>query len=441
MDCKTAADLLVAYARCELSAEQTAQLEKHLAECPACRWNAEAARKTVQLLTQAAEPDTVALATDLVTEAVKAGASDLHVIPQRDWVEVSLRVDGVLRPVRRLPRASHSALVGRFLTLSELNPFEYRRAQFSRLQVRIDDHDYHLRVTLLPTAWGPALSLRLLPEPLELGLEGLGFSPANRDLMLKLLRQPCGLVVVSGPAGSGKTTTLYACLHELANPSISLLTVEESVAYMLEGVRQIIVDYTAGFDHATALRAAMQSDPDVIMVDFLRDQATATEAINLALSGHLVLAGLHAQDAPSAVQRLLSLGLDPTLVADSLIATTCQRLVRRICTGCRRERPSSAADQAFLREQGVSDIPKVLPGGSGCEACRGTGYRGRTTIAEILPMTPELIGAIADGGYTAEIGAAAMSQTMAQDGAQKALEAVTTVAEVSRVTRSPYRVG
>ena len=442
MDCRQAEELMVAYARGELAQTEAAELEKHLRTCPACRWNADAARKTLDVLKQAAEPDIVALTSEIIGAAIAEGASDIHIEPRQQDASIRLRVDGVLRDIRTIPKSVYLALVARIHVMGDMDPFELRVPQQSRIHIRRDDRDYHIRVTGLPAYWGPRLTLRILPPSFqgESGLAEIGFSPPNLAALRELLRRPCGLIVLSGPIGAGAKTTAYACLQEVNREGISVFSVEDAVDVVLPGVTQVSLNRKMGLDYPAALRAVMRSDPDVVLVGELPDEPTAVAAADLALTGHLVLATLHAPDAAGAVRRLMDLGLQSHVLAGSLLATLSQRLVRRVCPECREEYDLPADEIAFLHQCGIEDVPKRLWRGAGCDYCRRTGYRGRTAIHEILVIDDALVAALADGSYAAGMGLRAIRRTIARDGAERALEGVTTVWEARRVTSgSPRR--
>lgn len=436
MQCEQAQELLVAYARGELPESQAADLEEHLDTCPSCRWSADAARRTVAILQQSAEPDIVELVNEILGTAIDRRASDIHVEPGRDEVVVRLRIDGVLHELRKLPKSSHRALTARIQTMGFADPFEARTPQFARIQVARQDREYDMRVTLLPAYWGHRITMRILDKgSVDLtGLDSIGLFEENLAALRDLLHRPTGLVVFAGPAGAGLTTTMYACLAEVNSPRISVLTVEDPVEYVLEGTTQVSLDTKAGVDYPTALRAILASDPDVVMVGQLRDAPTTSAAVNLAITGHLVLGSFHSAASPSALMRLGEMDLERHMLAPSLLGIVSQRLVRKVCSSCAKAYKPPADEVAFLHHAGLTGIPDKLSKGTGCEQCRNTGYRGRTAIHEILMMTHELADALAQGRYTEELGAQAIARNMVHDGAVKALEGITTVAEVRRVT-------
>jgi type II secretory ATPase GspE/PulE/Tfp pilus assembly ATPase PilB-like protein len=435
MDCKQAEGLLVAYARGELPAAQAAELEAHLGTCAACRWNADAARKTLDILKEAAEPDTVALVRDVFTAALKAGASDIHFEPGRDEARIRIRVDGVLRETKTVSMQAFPAVVARLHLMSEGDPFEKRVPQFGRIHLRHDERHCDLRVTLLPSTLGQRATVRILPADADaVTLDQMALSPEHLGTVRDLLRQPCGLIVLSGPAGSGKTTTAYACLKDIISPEISVFTVEDPVAMMIDGATQTHLNHRAGLEYPVALKTIMQADPDVVFVGETADMATGIAVCELALTGHLVLTCVHAADAATTVTRLLEMGLQPYTLAACLVGVVAQRLARKVCQSCTEEYDLPADEIAFLHHAGIADIPARLARGKGCDECRSTGYRGRVAIHEILVLDKELARAITEGRYTAEAGRAAVPVSLSRDGAEKALAGVTTVAEVRRVT-------
>jgi type II secretory ATPase GspE/PulE/Tfp pilus assembly ATPase PilB-like protein len=435
MDCKQAEALLVAYARGELSEDQVTELEGHLAECGHCQWNADAAKRTLDLLKESAEPDVVKLVTGDIQHAISSGASDIHFEPGRDGARVRLRVDGVLHEMRRIPTPSYPAVVARLHMMSECNPFELRVPQFGFIRVRYARLDHDLRVTFLPSTMGTRVTLRILPADAELvTLDQMGLSPEHLASVRSLLRQPNGLLVLAGPMGSGKTTTAYACLKDLVSPEIAVFTVEDPVAMKLDGATQMHLNHRQGLDYPFALKAVMQSDPDVIFVGEVRDAPTAAAACDLALTGHLVLTCMHADDAAMAVTRLVEVGMPPYTLAASLIGVVAQRLARKVCQNCKEEYESPADEIAFLHHAGIADVPERLWRGKGCDECRSTGYRGRVALDEILTIGKETARAIAEGRYTTEAGRSAIPTSLARDGADKAVAGTTTVAEARRVT-------
>lgn len=441
MECEQADELLVAYVKGELPEDQVGELEAHIATCPTCRWNVDAARKTLGVLEQARQPDIFELVNGIIGEALDSGASDIHIEPQPDEVRVRIRIDGVLHEIRRYPKAAHAALVARLHVMGDTDPFEKRVPQFSRARVKHEDKECDLRLSVLPAVWGPSVTMRILPGPGELlGLKRIEVSETNLALLMGLLRRPCGLIVFAGPAGSGRTTTMYACVDELnrseGGHGISIFTVEDPVQTLMEGITQMHLNHKMGLDYPAALRAVLRCDPDVVMVGELRDTATGTAILDLALTGHLTLAGFYANDAASAVARLLGVGLEPYMLGEALVGVVSQRLVRKVCQHCKTEYELPADEIAFLHECGVEEVPKRLWRGEGCKQCRETGYRGRTAIHEVLVVDEEMTRAIGDGRYTPEMGAGAIPTSLARDGAEKALEGITALAEVQRVTRS-----
>jgi len=354
----------------------------------------------------------IRLVNGVVYEAVRAGASDVHVEPFERTLAVRLRVDGVLHDVLAPPRRLHAAVVSRVKIMAGLDIAERRLPQDGRIALRVGGRDVDVRVSIVPTAAGERVVLRLLDRASVLrDVAELGIAPATRAGVDDLLRRTHGLLLVTGPTGSGKTTTLYALLRGLATGERNVMTIEDPIEYQLRGIGQMQVTSRIGLTFAVGLRAILRQDPDVILVGEVRDRETMEIALQAALTGHLVLATLHTNDAASALTRLLDMGAEPYLIASSVVGVLAQRLVRRVCAAC---------------------------GGSSCDACRHTGFRGRTGIHELLLLDDAaraLVMSRADAGALRRLATATGMRTLREDGFAKAREGITTETEVLRVAR------
>lgn len=369
------------------------------------------------------------LAWSLVEQAVAAGASDLHLETMRDAVRVRIRVDGLLRELVRLPLAAHSTLVTQLKVAANMDIAEKRVPQDGRIALELDGRSVDLRLSTLPTTLGEKIAIRLLAQQELLQLEELGFTQANLACYRRLFTQPNGLILLTGPTGSGKTSTLYATLAELDAATRNIITLEDPVEYSLPGINQVAVNRRSGMTFAKGLRAIVRQDPDVIMLGEIRDEETAGIAVQASLTGHLVLSTLHTNSAAGAVYRLLDMGIAPYLLAAALRGVVAQRLVRRLCPACRRQRTATAAERSFL---GVATVWEQ----QGCEHCQAAGYRGRVAVQEVLPLTTSLQQLVLQRAPVEELEQAARAEdlrSLAEDAAAKALDGLTTVQELWRV--------
>ncbi|WP_374013154.1 type II secretion system ATPase GspE [Pseudoxanthomonas koreensis] len=386
----------------------------------------------------ASEAPVIRLVNALIHEAVELHASDIHLEPFEKWLKVRYRVDGVLVEGESPPAQLSAAVVSRIKIMARMNIAERRLPQDGRIMVRVQGQELDLRVSTVPTAHGESVALRLLDRrAATLGFRELGFSEDLLPALEKILAQPHGIVLVTGPTGSGKTTTLYAALARLNTDEVKIITVEDPVEYQIEGINQIHARPQIGLDFANALRSIVRQDPDIIMIGEMRDVETARIAIQSALTGHLVLSTLHTNNAAGGIARLLDMGVEDYLLTSTVNAIMAQRLVRRIePTHARRRRATAEEIEAFdlRRLQPTGDIVLTQPCPS---ALTPTGYLGRTTIAELLVMDDGLRGAIMRRAGAGEINALAQAsgmRTMFDDGLRKALQGVTTIEEVMRVT-------
>ena len=393
------------------------------------------ARETNQL----SEADTrpvVGLVNGILSDAIRAGASDIHIEPRADRVDVRCRIDGEMRLVRQVPSRIQRMLVARLKIMAELDIVEYRIPQDGRISVNVDGRDVDLRVSVLPNHHGQRIVLRILDKSVALRKLGdLGFDGTDLGLFKGLVSKPYGMFLVTGPTGSGKTTTLYAALGELCGEHNNVMTCEDPVEYEMDGVNQSQVNEKVGLTFAKQLRAILRQDPDVVLVGEVRDGETAETAIRAALTGHMVLSTLHCNDAPSAVPRLLDMGIDPFMLSTSLIGTMSQRLVRQLCPVCRKAHAPTAAEASIFHAYGVATPDRVYRP-EGCGACEGAGYRGRAAIHEILPVVPEVQALIAERAPMAEVRSAGVRHGY-RPMQRRALEMVaagkTSLEEASRV--------
>ncbi|RUM40525.1 MAG: hypothetical protein DSY34_05215, partial [Desulfurobacterium sp.] len=371
----------------------------------------------------------------IILKGVKDRASDIHIEPAEAVVRVRYRIDGVMTLGFILPKQIHSSIVTRIKLISHLNISETRLPQDGRTTFKVGDKEIDLRVSTLPSIYGEAVVMRLLGLNEALPkLEELGFTPHNYNLLQKTIQKPYGIILVTGPTGSGKTTTLYALLNKTFSVRRTIITVEDPVEYKWELIRQVQVNPRTGLTFAKALRSILRQDPDVILVGEIRDEETAKIAIQAAQTGHLVLTTLHTNDAVSSITRLAELGIKPFLIGSSLIAISAQRLVRKICPYCKDSYKASEEEKAYLKVPKDEEI--ILYKGKGCKECKFRGYFGRTVIAEILLIDKELEDLIMKQASLIEIMDVALRKgfkTMFEDGKLKVLNGETTVEELKRV--------
>jgi type IV pilus assembly protein PilB len=374
----------------------------------------------------------------LIEQAIQNRASDLHLEPTEQDMRVRYRIDGVLHEVDRVPRNVQNALISRLKIMSNVDITERRVPQNGRITVTIRDRHVDLRTATLPTVWGEKIVLRVLDTGgMELDLHKLGFTEANHERFAESFTKPHGMLLVTGPTGSGKSTTLYSTLAQISRPEVNVITVEDPVEYRMPGINQIQVNHKAGLTFAAVLPAILRSDPDVVLIGEIRDGATAQIAVEAALTGHLVLSTLHTNDAPGAVTRLTEMGIEPFLVGSSLDCVLAQRLARRLCDWCKESYAPGAAELAGARwpEEDVK-IPELLWRPKGCRNCANTGYRGRIALHEVMPVTAEIETLAVRRASATEIRKVAVEQGMYDlraDGLAKAAAGQTSVREVLRV--------
>ncbi len=373
----------------------------------------------------------------IISQAINDKASDIHIEPEARAVRVRYRVDGVLHDVMSPPKHIQAPMVSRIKIMASMDIAERRIPQDGKIHLRHDGREFDLRVSTVPTIHGEKVVMRILDKgSVMLGLNKLGFSEINQRLFEEVVERPYGMILVTGPTGSGKSTTLYSCLNKLNTGTTNILTIEDPVEYQLPGVNQVQVNTKANLTFASALRSFLRQDPDIIMVGEIRDQETARIAVEAALTGHLVLSTLHTNDASGAVSRLVEMGVEPFLVASSVIGVLGQRLARTICPNCKEAySPTPDAVKRFGLAM-YSDSELNFYRGRGCDHCKMTGYRGRTGIHELMPMSDRVRGLVLHRSSTAEIKQAAMEEgmrTMQDDGLNKVLAGVTSMEECLRV--------
>ena len=373
----------------------------------------------------------------VIQQAIKDRASDIHIEPDRRGVRVRYRVDGVLHEVMQVPKYVHAPLISRIKIMGDMNIAERRLPQDGRIHIRHEGKDYDLRVSSLPTVFGEKVVMRILDQSSVLiGLNKLGMFADIQAHLESVIVQPNGMILSTGPTGSGKTTTQYSILNKINSVEKNITTIEDPVEYQLRGLNQVHVNRKAGLTFANAMRSFVRQDPDIIMVGEIRDLETAETAIQASLTGHLVLSTLHTNDAPSAVTRLVDMGVEPFLIAASVIAVLAQRLGRRICGNCKEpyKPPAEALHRVGFDLEDLEDV--VFYRGRGCEQCRHTGYRGRLGLFELMMMNEEIADLIVKRAPLSEVRNAALAngmKTLKSDGFQKVLEGITTVEEVMRV--------
>ena len=385
----------------------------------------------------ASEAPIIRLVNMFITRAVESRASDIHVEPFEDEMKVRYRIDGVLHDIESTPKRLQAAIVSRIKIMAKLNIAERRLPQDGRIRLRVGESELDLRVSTIPVLYGESVVMRILrKEGIVIDLDLLGFGPQTLRSFNQLITKPNGIMLVTGPTGSGKTTTLYGALDKINSPDKKIITVEDPVEYQLKGVNQIQVKPQIGLNFANTLRHIVRQDPDIIMIGEIRDLETAEIAIQSALTGHLVFSTLHTNDAPSAITRLLDMGVENFLLSSTIRGILAQRLVRIICPAC-KEKDSAISDREELKLFGI-DITQSLYHGRGCEQCASTGYYGRAGIFELLVVDDEIRKLILKNSDANQIRDTAKQfgmKTLLEDGADKIKAGVTTLSEVLRVTQ------
>ena len=396
----------------------------------------DAENETVNLLRQAQETPVIKIANLLLLDAIRRRASDLFVEPWENTIRVRCRVDGVLEEVPSPPKAMGAALVSRFKVMSQLNIAERRIPQDGRFKIKVQDREVDIRVSILPTSFGEKVCLRVLDKKAQSqNLEKLGFTEKEVGEIKVCSTKPHGMILVTGPTGSGKTTTLYSILSFLDSPEKNITTVEDPVEYEAEGINQVNVRESIGLTFPAALRSILRQDPDIILIGEVRDLTTMDIAIKAALTGHLVLSTLHTNDTTGSIVRILNMGIEPFLITSSVIMISAQRLVRKLCSSCKA---GFKADDELVRRLNL-DLKKshTFHRAVGCSECRSTGFKGRSVISEILVLTPEVKALIMKRTAADEIKQFARRHgmsTLRESGIERALVGETSLDEVFRVT-------
>ena len=389
------------------------------------------------LLDETSDAPIIKLVNHIFSQAVKSQASDIHIEPYQQHLQVRFRLDGVLHNVLSPPRRLHAAIVSRIKVMARLDIAEKRLPQDGRTEVKIGERLVDVRVSSLPTAFGERVVLRLLEKSGKLlSMEEIGLTAAALAEMKRLLHLSHGIILVTGPTGSGKTTTLYAALSSINSPDKNILTIEDPIEYQLDGIGQMQVNPKINLTFSSGLRSMVRQDPDVILVGEIRDRETADIAIHAALTGHLVFSTLHTNDSASAVTRLTDMGIEPFLVSTAVQAIIAQRLVRLLCTHCKEAYEPEEAQWAELRSS--REVTGPIFRADGCEKCLETGYRGRTGIYEFLLMSEAIKGLVLKTSDANQINKVARAEGMAnlrEDGINKVMEGRTTISEVLRVTQ------
>jgi type IV pilus assembly protein PilB len=376
----------------------------------------------------------VKLVNSILGQAVESGASDVHVEPFENETRVRYRIDGVLFDMLTFPKHLHPPVSSRIKIMSGMDIAEKRHPQDGRILLRVSGRRIDIRVSSLPAIYGEKLVLRLLDQATAMvGLKKLGLDPEEKVVLDKIIGVPYGILLVTGPTGSGKSTTLYSIIQSLNSPNVNITTIEDPVEYTIAGVNQVQINEKAGLTFDSVLRSILRQDPDIILVGEMRDTETAQLAVRAALTGHLVLSTLHTNDAPSSIIRMVDMEIPPFLVSSSVVAVMAQRLVRKLCPRCKvsYELPQDVAESLGL--DGFTTVYKPV----GCDECRGTGYRGRTAIFEIMPMTEEIRRAVMTGATSDDLRAMAIRQgmrTLRVSGAKKVKDGITSADEVLSVT-------
>ena len=386
-------------------------------------------------LRESADAPVVQVVNLMLTQALRDRASDVHIEPQPDRLRVRFRIDGALREALTLPSSMAAALVSRIKIMADMNIVEQRRPQDGQFAIAIDGRDVDVRVATTATIFGEKAVLRLLDRSRSLlRLAELGMRPQLHELYSRISHSPFGMIICSGPTGSGKTTTLYATLSEIARPDVNVMTIEDPVEYTFPAISQIQINEQAGLTFATGLRSILRQDPDMILVGEMRDGETAHIAVQAALTGHLVLSSLHATDSSAALARLADMGVETYLIASSVIGVVAQRLVRRVCPSCREPYSPSPAELTYYRACGGPENA-VFMHGLGCEFCAQTGYRDRIGVYEILLVSDEVRTLLQANANPRQIRAAAQKEglsTLQREGMTLVAAGVTTIAEITR---------
>ena len=392
-----------------------------------------------QLKEIASEPPVVKLANMIIQRAIAENASDIHIEPSREHLKVRYRIDGILIDGLIVPKSAQASLSSRIKIMADMDIAEKRAPQDGRISAVIDNKPFDFRVSTLPAVFGEKIVMRVLDKSnINVGLHKLGLLPHTFDMFESMLMRTYGIILVTGPTGSGKSTTLYSCLSKVNAGDKNILTIEDPVEYELAGITQVGVNKKAGMTFASGLRSMLRQDPDIIMVGEMRDQETAMIAIEAALTGHLVFSTLHTNDAPGAVARLMDMGVEPFLIASATVGILAQRLLRRVCDKCKTtyEPPKDAIKRLGMNLDDMERSKVTFYRGKGCDVCKGTGYKGRVGCYELMPVTDkvrELILAHASAYAIREAAVEAGMKSMKEDAMEKILLGMTTLEESLRV--------
>lgn len=393
---------------------------------------------TAKMIAGATEAPIIKLVNMILMQSLKVGASDIHLEPSEKEIVLRYRIDGILQPGISPPKKAQGHILSRIKIISGMDIAERRKPQDGRIKIRMMGKDIDFRVSALPCIYGESIVLRLLDKSsVQLGLEQIGFKDDHKRTFEEIISKPNGIMLVTGPTGSGKTTTLYSALNELNKPDKKIITIEDPVEYMLDGINQVQVNRAINFDFAQGLKAMLRQSPDIIMVGEIRDFETAVIAVRAALTGHLVFSTLHTNDAPSAITRLIDMGINPYLIASSIQAVLAQRLIRTICKDC--SKPYKPTDEVIKESEFPDDLIKTTTFyiGKGCEKCNWTGYKGRSGIFELLVIDEELKNMILKNVDTTLLRKTAKKngmRSLREDGFKKVISGETTLVEVMRVT-------
>jgi type II secretion system protein E len=396
------------------------------------------------ILGQATDAPVIKLVNHILYQAVKQGASDIHIEPTEKEISVRYRIDGIMHQALRPPKRVQAALISRIKIMANMNIAEKRKPQDGRIEIKVADKAIDIRVSVLPVTFGERVVMRLLDKTRTFGaLDTLGFAERDLKVIKQSIEEPNGIILISGPTGSGKTSTLYSILSKLNTPEVNIITVEDPVEYQMPGIAQVQVREKAGVTFASALRSILRQDPDIIMIGEMRDNETAQIAIQSALTGHLVLTTIHTNSAPATITRLLDMGIEPFLIASTIVSITAQRLVRKLCPNCKTPYQPSPETLDHL---GVSK--KELAGitfykAVGCPECNQTGYRGRLAIFEVMEMTPEIANLTMERADTNRLRRQAIADGMTlliQDGIRKIRQGLTTIEEVLSVATTKEEI-
>jgi type II secretory ATPase GspE/PulE/Tfp pilus assembly ATPase PilB-like protein len=398
--------------------------------------------KVAKELARRAAFSIIALVDALIEDGQNLRASDIHIDPLDKDIKVRMRIDGVLQDAHSLPKSIHSEIITRIKVLAGLRTDEHQTAQDGRFRIILKDiGPIDIRVSVAPTFYGENAVMRLLAERSagNFTLDALGMPPEDLVKVEHAIRKPYGMILATGPTGSGKTTTLYTILKRLNTKAISIVTIEDPIEYSIEGINQMQVNARTGLTFTNGLRSILRQDPDIIMVGEIRDRETAGLAINTALTGHLVLSTLHTNDAATTLPRMLDLGLEPYLITATVNLVIAQRLVRKICDNCKKEHTLTQAEEQRLIELNMPNLfdrTKTVYHGEGCPACAGSGYRGRVGIYEVVAVDDAIRDAMlrrCSAGDIKKIAEAHGMKSMVEDGFRKAIDGITTVEEILRV--------